>query len=305
MDALNVRNGRADMTGLKYGIATCLILLFVIVKWPLLPQVSAQGPSKSVDFKRDIEPIFTANCIRCHGPRRARSQLRLDNKSRAMKGGISGAVIIPGNSQAYRLVKRILGEGDEARMPLGGDPLKNEQIELIRKWIDQGAVWPDPEGGTGRRGESPKESEPKKHWAYVKPVRPALPDVKNRTWGRNPIDRFVLARLEKEGLKPSPEADRTTLLRRVYLDLIGLPPTPKDVDEFLADQSSDAYEKVVDKLLASPHYGERWARPWLDLARYADSHGYEKDRPRVMWKYRDWVIQALNRDMPFDQFTIE
>lgn len=146
---------------------------------------------------------------------------------------------------------------------------------------------------------------PAKHWAYVKPVRPALPQVKNKTWVRNAIDAFALARLEKEGLSPAPEAERVTLLRRVYLDLIGLPPTPQEADEFLSDKSAAAYEKLVDKLLSSPHYGERWARPWLDLARYADSHGYEKDRPRVMWKYRDWVVNALNKDMPFDQFTTE
>ena len=144
-----------------------------------------------------------------------------------------------------------------------------------------------------------------RHWAYVKPVRPAPPAVGNRALVRNPIDAFVLARLEKEKLAPSPEADRVTLLRRVSLDLIGLPPTPKEMDEFLADASPDAYEKAVDRLLRSAHYGERWARPWLDLARYADSHGYEKDRPRVMWKYRDWVVEALNADMPFDRFTIE
>src|SRR5262249_19100544 len=144
-----------------------------------------------------------------------------------------------------------------------------------------------------------------KHWAYIKPVRPALPQVKNQSWVRTPVDAFVLARLEKEGLTPAPEASKETLLRRVYLDLIGLPPTVKEIDEFLNDKSPDGYEKVVDRLLASPHYGERWARPWLDLARYADSNGYEKDSLRMMWKYRDWVINALNADMPFDQFTVE
>jgi hypothetical protein len=147
--------------------------------------------------------------------------------------------------------------------------------------------------------------ELQKHWAYLKPSKPTPPDVKNKGWIRNPIDAFILARLEKEGLSPSPEADRAVLLRRVYLDLIGLPPSPREVDEYLADQSPDAYEKTIDRLLALPQYGERWARPWLDLARYADSHGYEKDRPRVMWKYRDWVVNALNADTPFDRFTTE
>lgn len=255
----------------------------------------------TVDFKRDIEPIFAASCHQCHGPKKAAGQLRLDVKSAAMKGGISGANIIPGDSKASILLKRILGEGGEAQMPLGAEALKAEQVELIRKWIDQGAVWPSTEDSATRN----PQSEIPQHWAYVKPVRPAIPQVKNSGWVRTPVDAFVMARLEKEGLKPSPEASKETLLRRLYLDLIGLPPGVKEIDEFLSDKSADAYEKVVDRLLGSPQYGERWARPWLDLARYADSNGYEKDNLRVMWKYRDWVINALNADMPFDQFTIE
>jgi mono/diheme cytochrome c family protein len=258
------------------------------------PRVAAQS---QIDFKRDVEPIFAQACYQCHGAKKALGQLRLDVKSLAMKGGISGPSILPGNGKASRLMQRILGEGDEIRMPMGGDPLKPEQIELIRKWIDEGAHWP--EAGGAEKAEIPQ------HWAYIKQRRPELPQVKNRSWVRNPIDAFILARLEREGLQPSPEADKATLLRRVYLDLTGLPPSVKEVDAFLADRSQDAYEKVVDRLLASPAYGERWARPWLDLARYADSNGYEADHPRVMWKYRDWVINALNRDMPFDQFTIE
>ncbi|HQR36327.1 MAG TPA: DUF1553 domain-containing protein [Blastocatellia bacterium] len=278
---------------------TCLFLAVATYFATSLPAfVSAQA---QIDFKRDIEPIFAASCYQCHGPKKAAGQLRLDVKTAAMKGGISGVVIVPGNSKASTLLKRILGEGNEARMPMGGEALKAEQIELIRKWIDQGAQWPEvnPSQASNLQSEIPK------HWAYVKPVRPAIPQVKAQGWIRNPIDAFVLARLEKEGLTPSPEASKEILLRRVYLDLVGLPPSVKEIDEFLADQSPDAYEKVVDRLLSSPHYGERWARPWLDLARYADSNGYEKDNLRVMWKYRDWVINALNADMPFNQFTIE
>jgi len=268
----------------------------------LYPASLAQSSSNSqVDFKRDIEPIFANSCNQCHGPKKAAGQLRLDVKAAAMKGGISGPGILPSNGKQSRLLARILGEGGEKQMPLGGDPLKPEQIELIRRWIDQGAVWPD----AGQSQTSNPKPDVSQHWAYVKPVQSALPQVKNQSWGRNPIDQFVLARLEKEGLTPSTEASKERLLRRVYLDLIGLPPTVKEIDEFLADKSSDAYEKVVDRLLGSPQYGERWARPWLDLARYADSNGYEKDSLRVMWKYRDWVINALNADMPFDQFTIE
>jgi hypothetical protein len=265
----------------------------------LLPGAAAQI---RIDFKRDIEPIFAQSCYQCHSAKKAFGQLRLDVKQFAIKGGISGPGIIAGKSQESRLMQRILGEGDEARMPMGADPLKPEQIELIRQWIDQGADWPN-EGGDSEL--STQHSTLPVHWAYVKPVQHTLPEVKNKSWVKNPIDQFILARLEKEGLQASPEADRATLLRRLYLDLIGLPPSVREVDDYLADRSSDAYEKVVDRLLASPHFGERWARPWLDLARYADSNGYEKDNLRVMWKYRDWVINAFNRDIPFDQFTIE
>jgi hypothetical protein len=186
-------------------------------------------------------------------------------------------------------------------MPMNRAPLTSEQVALISRWIDEGAAWPD----AGDSATPHTQPAITKHWAYVKPARPEPPAVAGVAWVKNAIDRFVLARLEREGLRPSPEADKATLARRLYLDLIGLPPSVKEVDEFLADQSPQAYDHLVDKLLASPHYGERWARPWLDLARYADSNGYEKDRPRVMWKYRDWVINALNRDLPFDQFTVE
>ncbi len=260
---------------------------------------SAQA--RGVDFRRDIEPIFRANCYRCHGAKSASARLRLDNKQLAMKGGISGAVIAPGNSKESRLMKRILGEGDEARMPIGGDPLKADQIELIRRWIDEGAVWPEDSQSAIR---NPQSAIPQ-HWAFVKPVRPAPPQVKNKAWIRTPIDNFVLAAIEKQGLAPSAEADKTTLIRRLSLDLTGLPPTIEEVDQFIADQSPEAYRKLVDRLLASPHYGERWGRWWLDAARYADTNGFEKDRARSIWPYRDWVIKAFNRDMPFDQFTIE
>jgi hypothetical protein len=150
-----------------------------------------------------------------------------------------------------------------------------------------------------------KVTSKREHWAFKAPTRPPLPPVQNKAWSRNPIDRFILARLEREGLGPSPEADRATLARRLSLDLLGLPPAPQEVDEFLSDRSTNAYAKVVERLLRSPHYGERWARHWLDAARYADSNGYEKDRARSIWSYRDWVINAFNRDLPFDQFTRE
>ncbi len=251
--------------------------------------------TKTIDFATQIQPIFDDNCVRCHGPNVQQNQLRLDSLAGVRQGSLHGKVVIPGNGNDSPVVRRLLGL-DEPRMPFGNPPLPAEKIDLIRSWIDQGAP-----GTDSARGGEVKTT----HWAFVKPARPAIPEVKHKGWLRNPIDNFVLARLEKEGLSPSPEADKETLIRRVSLDLIGLPPTIAEVDAFLADKSSDAYEKVVDRLLASPHYGERWARPWLDLARYADTHGYEKDDRRVAWKYRHWVINALNQDMSFREFTIE
>jgi mono/diheme cytochrome c family protein len=263
---------------------------------------SEQSASRlTVDFARDVRPIFERNCSGCHGAERAMSQLRLDVKRLAMKGGQSGAVVIPGDSKASLLMRRVLGLGGEQRMPLGKDPLKPEQIETLRRWIDEGAVWP--EGESGKAGE--REIELPKHWAYVKPVRPQVPSVNDSKWVRNPVDRFILSRLEKEGLRPSPEADKSTLIRRLSLDLTGLPPTLDEIDDFLADTSPRAYENLVERLLASPQYGERWGRWWLDAARYADTNGFEKDRDRSIWPYRDWVINAFNADKPFDQFVIE
>ncbi len=255
---------------------------------------TADAAQSKVDFARDIQPILRAHCIRCHGAGSAMAQLRLDERKSALK------LVIPGDGKGSRLLQRVLGEGGEARMPLGADPLKPEQTALIRRWIDEGAVWPELESGRG-----PERENTPMHWAFVAPVRPSLPQVKNRDWVKNPIDQFILARLEKEGLQPSPEADRATLLRRLSLDLIGLPPAIAEVDAFLNDKSPDAYRKHVERLLASQHYGERWGRHWLDAARYADSDGYEKDKSRRVWFYRDWVINSLNADKPYDRFIIE
>jgi mono/diheme cytochrome c family protein len=250
---------------------------------------SANGAAGEVRFNRDIRPILSSHCFKCHGPDLKKAGLDLQNRDSAVKPLKSGDIaVVPGNSAASRLIQRVSAPDDGERMPPQGkgDRLTPEQIAKLRAWIDQGAKWEE-------------------HWAYVKPERSALPAVKWQAWVRNDIDAFVLARLEREGLSPSPEADRATLLRRASLDLIGLPPTLAEVDAFLADTDPDAYEKAIDRLLASPHYGERQARPWLDLARYADTNGYEADYRRTIWPYRDWVIDAFNRDLPFDQFTIE
>ena len=230
----------------------------------------------------DARAVLAESCYGCHGEKVQLGGLRLDTKAAAMRA------ITPGDAAGSLIVKRITGAGGQPRMPMGGAALSADKIDRIRKWIDSGAAWP--EGAA---------AAPKKHWAFIPPVRPAVPRP------GHPIDAFVQARLEREGLKPSPEADRATLLRRLSLDLTGLPPTPQELDAFLADKSANAYEKQVDRLLASPHYGERWGRIWLDAARYADSNGYEKDAPRIVWFYRDWVINALNRDLPYDQFVIE
>ena len=241
--------------------------------------LSLRGQSGGAD---DARQVLAESCYGCHGEKVQLGGLRLDNKAAAMR------VIAPGDAAGSLIVKRITGAGGQPRMPMGGAPLSPEKIDRIRKWIDSGAAWP--EGAA---------AAPMKHWAFIPPVRPALPRPGNA------IDAFVQARLEREGLKPSPPADRATLLRRLSLDLTGLPPAPQELDAFLADKSANAYEKQVDRLLASPHYGERWGRIWLDGARYADSNGYEKDAPRTVWSYRDWVINALNRDLSYDRFVIE
>jgi hypothetical protein len=247
-----------------------------------LPQV--------VEFNRDIRPILSDNCYACHGPDKARrkADLRLDTEEGAFADLGDHRALVPGDPGKSELLRRISSDDEQESMPpkKAGRPLTERQIALVRRWIEQGAKW-------------------QKHWSLLPPTKAAPPKVKNRSWPRNGIDYFVLDRLEHEGLTPAPEADRVTLLRRVTLDLTGLPPTPAEVDAFLGDPSPDAYEKVVDRLLASPHYGERMAIPWLDAARYADTNGYQTDGERVMWRWRDWVIDAYNRNLPFDQFTVE
>lgn len=287
-------------------IVSCLFLvtlsLAAFSQTPKNPSKTAQARVAKVNFTTDIKPILENHCYACHSAAKASGKLRLDVEQAALQGGISGAAIIPGNGNASLLIQRLLGLNNQARMPFGGSPLSKTQIDLLKRWIDQGAVWN--EKAASGTPTAPQTQQPL-HWAYQKPLHITPPLVKNRDWIRNPIDAFILSRLEKEALQPSSEAPRETLVRRLYLDLTGLPPSPKELDDFLADQNPNAYNNLVDRLLASPHFGERWARPWLDLARFADTNGYEKDNRRVMWKFRDWVINALNSDMPFDQFTIE
>src|SRR5262245_31612936 len=253
---------------------------------------AAAGETEPVDFGRDVRPILSKNCFACHGPDTSQraAGLRLDQRESALKTRKNGATpVVPGAPDKSELVRRVTAPDEAERMPPKetGNHLTPEQIATLKRWIAEGAPYAE-------------------HWAFVKPKRRPLPAVKNTAWPRNGLDYFVLARLEKAGLPPSDEADRFTLLRRASLDLRGLPPTPEEVEAFARDTSADAYEKAVDRMLQDPAYGERWARMWLDLARYADSAGYGSDplRPN-MYRYRDWVIDAFNRNLPFDQFTTE
>src|SRR5262245_31008043 len=261
--------------------------------------IALAGPTlaaPAVDYLRDIKPILTTTCVKCHGADQQKGGLRLDTAAAALKGGEKGPAIRPGKSAESQLIKAVEGmHADIARMPYKKPPLSDAQIALLKAWIAQGAKAPADE----------KPAIPKL-WAFVPPTRPPVPKLRNpQPATRDPIDNFILARLESEGIKPSPEADRYTLIRRLSLDLLGLPPTIQEVDAFVNDKSPNAYERLFERLLSSPHYGERWGRWWLDVARYADSNGYSIDAPREIWNYRDWVINALNRDLPFDQFAIE
>ncbi|HWE04813.1 MAG TPA: PSD1 and planctomycete cytochrome C domain-containing protein [Tepidisphaeraceae bacterium] len=251
--------------------------------------LTASGVER-IDFSRDIQPILADKCYHCHGPdaNQRKAKLRLDTHEGALADHDGKAAVVPGNLEKSEVARRIASADPDEQMPppKSRRQLSAQQIDLLKQWIAQGAPWG-------------------KHWAFVAPIRPPLPAVKDTSWVRNPIDAFILNRLEAEGLRPSPQASKEKLIRRVTLDLTGLAPTPEEVDAFLADHSPDAYEKVVDRLLASPHYGERMALPWLDAARYADTNGFQGDQTRTSWIWRDWVVKSMNDNLPFDQFTVQ
>jgi hypothetical protein len=252
--------------------------------------VPANSSGPPVNFQRQVRPILSDNCFLCHGPDKGTrmADVRLDIKEGAFATRKNGTIIVPGKPDESLLIKRISSDNPGFRMPppFAHKTLTAAQIDTLRRWVEQGAQWTE-------------------HWAFIAPVKPAVPAVKDASWVRNPIDNFILANLDAHQLKPAPEADRQTLIRRVTLDLTGLPPTPEEVEAFVADHSDNAYDKVVDRLLASPHYGEQMGHYWLDAARYADTQGLHIDNYREMWPYRDWVINAFNRNMRFDEFTIE
>ena len=261
---------------------------------------NAFGQNAPVDFAAQVEPILAKHCYSCHGSEAHKGGLRLHTLKDATLGGDSGtAAYTPGKSGESLLVQRILSTDPDERMPLNADPLPESEIAIIRAWIDAGASW-----GASATAETSAQMK-SDHWAFQRPVQTPIPAVQHTTAVRNPIDAFIVSKVEQEGLSPAPEADRYTLIRRATLDLTGLPPTPAEIDAFVNDPAPDAYERLVDRLLTSPHYGERMAVSWLDAARYADTNGFEKDRSRSMWPYRDWVINAFNDDMPFDQFVVE
>ncbi|GBF20177.1 MULTISPECIES: DUF1553 domain-containing protein [Arenibacter] len=244
--------------------------------------------NNEISFNRDVRPILNNKCLRCHGGVKASGEFSLLFEEDAFSETQSGKpAIVRGNHEKSELYRRLVSKDPEIRMPFESPQLSQEEIDILAKWIDQGAKW-------------------EKHWAYIPPKENIIPPVvADSGWSNNSIDQFVFSKLNKKGLSPSTRADKNTLLRRLYLDLTGLPPTVEQAKTFLEDNSSDAYKKLVDELLRSPHFGERWASMWLDLARYADSKGFEKDTNREIWKFRDWVITAFNKDMPFDQFSVE
>lgn len=278
------------MARLFYGASTCLVVSCALHAG-VDPVKQPPGPAAKIDFTREVRPILASHCFKCHGQDAdaRKAKLRLDLREIVTKPAKSGEVaIVPGKPDKSELVRRIFATDEDELMPPPGakNPLSATDKEILHRWIVEGAEY-------------------KPHWAFIAPKQTPLPKVHDPKWPQTAIDFFVLARLEKEGLKPALPADKFTLVRRLYFDLIGLPPTTAQADAFVNDASPTAYERLVDQLLASPHFGERWARRWMDLARYADTNGFEKDRQRSIWPWRDWVINALNCDLPFDEFTIE
>lgn len=274
-----------------------LCVLLVVVTYC---QQASSARAVDVDFVRDVRPILQQRCYLCHGADKQKSGLRLDVKSEAFRGGDAyGPSIVAGNADASPLMQLACETDPSLRMPLDSPPLTAEEISTLARWITEGAVWPED-------ADLASVDDKRDHWSFKPLTNPIPPALNGNAWVRNDVDRFIFDRLQTEGLQPAPEADRVAWLRRVSFDLIGLPPSPAEVDVFLQDQTDEAYERVVDRLLASPRYGERWAQHWLDVVRYADTHGFEvnTERPNA-WPYRDYVIESFNKDTPYDRFIRE
>jgi mono/diheme cytochrome c family protein len=280
----------------------------LVLAGTLFGSASAQEAPKDVDYVSRIEPLLSQNCHKCHGPDHQKGGLRLDRRDAALRGGDSSDhVLVPGKSAKSDLIARLKSSDPDVMMPPKGKRIPPDQIALLAAWIDAGAVWPDSTAAAapvvpGRA----ITAEQRAYWAFQPIRRPEIPKVRHADRVRTPIDAFILARLEREGLEPAPEASKSDLIRRVTYDLTGLPPTPQELDAFLQDPAPDAYERLVDRLLASPHYGERWAQHWLDVVRFGESEGFEYDTPvGNLWRYRDYVIRSFNADKPYDRFVRE
>jgi len=271
-----------EMRSAAFGCFWLLVSSLVSLK----PTSFALGADGAVDFTKHIQPLLAKKCVSCHGPEKQKAGLRLDRKSAAFKGGDDfGSAIVPGKSRESPLFRVVTGLEAGVEMPAEGEKLTGEEIELLKRWIDSGAKWPD--------DGSEKDDVIKSHWAYRPLVRLPLNAVPFSSRSQNSVDSFVLARLKESKLQLNPEADRTTLIRRLKFDLLGLPPNLDEIAEFISDPQPDAYERLVDRFLASPHFGERWARHWLDIVRFAESHGFEMNQPRPnAWPYRDYVIRS-------------
>jgi len=266
----------------------------------MLLLLALNGKAQGADFKRDIQPIFSTHCYSCHGPEKQKNGLRLDRKSNAVSGGDSGPAFVPGKSETSRLFRYVAGLDKEVIMPPKGERLTTNQIQLVKTWIDAGAPWPDDPA------EISALSSNGQHWAFQPPKRPAVPNVRRGKWVRNSIDAFVAEKHESMALEHAPEASRHVLIRRLSFDLLGLPPSPAEIESFVNDTASDACERLIERLLSSPHYGERWGRHWLDLARWAETDGYEANDLRTSaWHYRDYVVKSFNQDKPYDRFLRE
>ena len=274
-----------------------LTVHLAIARFVVANEADVRGDASERHYLARVKPILTRYCVRCHGPDTSEAGLRLDSGAAILRGGNSGTMVVAGDTKRSRLLGILRGEDEDVeQMPPEGPVPTEEEIAQLVRWISAGAHFPADEQLTPRTSS---------HWSLQPPVRPQLPVVDYSSWMKNPIDAFVVAQLEAHGLQPSSPAERATLIRRVSLDLIGVPPTVEETEAFLRDPRPDSYERLVDRLLASPAYGERWGRHWLDLARYADSNGFTRDFAREIWRYRDWVIAAVNAGMPFDRFTIE